>query len=216
DEKRRIPRSGEGSGLLPNSSRRRVVPATSPPHTIRFISPWQHSIQPGPREESSRVSSSSPARPGRPPPSGADQTPPDPNHRHHHLRSTPRVDPGRHCRRRTPGVQQDSPLHSSELYSRQCGQLWRAVHLTPVCSSTPAPGVRAPSRATSVKFMPPNPPLCDPSPSPSPGPRLRHPSLGQLRPAAPMEMPMAAKQPLPTGSWGGQRSPLLVHHFLLS
>ncbi|XBI35149.1 hypothetical protein VPH35_120876 [Triticum aestivum] len=43
--------------------------------------------------------------------------------------------------------------------------------------------------------MPPNPPLCDPSPSP--GPRLRHPSLGQLRPAAPMEMPMATKQPLP-------------------
>ncbi|XBI79538.1 hypothetical protein VPH35_088971 [Triticum aestivum] len=74
-----------------------------------------------------------------PPSSGADQPPPDPDPRRHHLRSTQRVDPGRHCRRRTPGSPPpDSPLPSSELYSRQCGKLWRAVHLTPACSSAPA------------------------------------------------------------------------------
>ncbi|XBI01248.1 hypothetical protein VPH35_130069 [Triticum aestivum] len=85
---------------LPSPLPHHIPPAAQNRHAAGRPTPLR--IQPGPREEISRLSSSSPARPGRPLLRRGPATP-DSNPRRHHLHSTPRVDPGCHCRCRAPG-----------------------------------------------------------------------------------------------------------------
>nr|BAK08052.1 predicted protein [Hordeum vulgare subsp. vulgare] len=111
-----------------STHRRRVVPFSSRPNNTRFISPWRRSILLGLREESSRLSSTSLARPVCPPPAwtsdpGPRPSPPPP----------PFCIAGRIWG--APAFPTGRPSTSYELHIMKCGRLWRAVQLAPACSS---------------------------------------------------------------------------------